>query len=86
MEKKKYFPCGVCKGKGTWIEVVIEETGQGPLESCFYCDGEGVIEINGPIHKRIRAEKIAMEILKYDTREFSYEEIIEIGNKALALV
>jgi hypothetical protein len=83
----KRFPCWVCKGKGTWVEVVIEETGQGPTESCNYCSGEGTIEIGGAVHKRIVAERVAMELIRFGKKEeYSYEELLEIGNKALELV
>lgn len=83
---KKSFPCWVCKAKGSWVEPVTDE-GQGPTESCGYCDGHGMIEINGDTHKRIRAEKIALQIVKYSSkREWDYEELLEIGHKALKLV
>lgn len=85
----KRFPCWVCKGKGTWVEVVLEETGQGPTESCAYCEGEGTIEIGGAVHQRIKAEKIGIEILRFrkpSKEVWSYEEILEVGNKALNLV
>ncbi len=59
--KPRRFPCPYCKGEGTWIEVVIEETGQGPQYECGGCDGEGTIEINGPIHQRIKDAKANAE-------------------------
>jgi hypothetical protein len=48
----KKFPCPYCKGKGSWIERVTDE-GQGPRYDCGICDGEGMIEINGPLHNRL---------------------------------
>lgn len=84
----KKFPCWVCKGQGTWVEVVIEETGQGPLESCIYCEGEGTIETGGKIHRRIVAERIAMDILRFnqDSKvEWTNEELQELGNRAIDL-
>lgn len=84
---RKYFPCWVCKGKGGEKEVVIEETGEGPFYECGYCEGNGLIEINGPIHRKIRAEKIATEIIKYGPeREYTWEELQELGEKALNLI
>lgn len=84
----KRFPCWVCGGKGTWIEPVTDE-GQGPLESCGYCEGEGMIEIGGKIHRRHAAEAIAMKILAFrkDVKEeWTWEELQELGNKALNLI
>ena len=89
MEKKtKQFPCWVCKGKGTWIEQVLDD-GSGPTESCCYCEGEGLIEIGGKRHREIRAEKIALDIISFVKpfkEEWTYQELQELGNKALALV
>lgn len=85
---RKTFPCWVCGAKGTWVEPVTDE-GQGPTESCGYCEGEGMIEIGGEIHRRIVAEKIAMQIIKFkkpQKEEWTYQELQEIGNKALDLL
>ena len=85
---KKVFPCWVCKAKGTWIEPVTDE-GYGPTESCGYCDGEGMIVIGGNIHKRITAERIALDILKFVNPKkelWTDKELQEIGMKALKLV
>lgn len=86
---KKSFPCWVCRGKGTWVEVVIHETGQGPLERCGYCEGEGLIEIGGAIHRRIAAERIAIDIIKFvkpRQEMFTFEELQKLGNEALNLL
>jgi hypothetical protein len=53
MTKPKSFPCPYCKGQGTWVEPVLDY-GQGPTYECGGCDGKGMIEINGPIHQRIK--------------------------------
>lgn len=85
---KKSFPCWVCKGEGTWTEPVTDD-GRGPLESCNYCEGHGLIEIGGEVHRRHAAEAIALKILKFRkdvTKDFSWNELIEIGEKALNLV
>jgi hypothetical protein len=50
----KKFPCPYCQGQGEWVEVVIEETGQGPLYTCGVCEGQGMIEIDGPIHQKMK--------------------------------
>lgn len=84
----KHFPCWVCKGRGHWIEPVTDE-GQGPTEYCEYCEGKGVIEIGGIRHMEIVAERIAMDIIKYNKSsklEWSYNELQELGKKALNLI
>lgn len=57
------FPCPYCKGKGNWIEVVIEETREGPFCECGVCEGEGMIPIGGRIHQMIK------EWMFYDKRD-----------------
>lgn len=59
----KKFPCPYCKGKGNWIEVVIEETHQGPYCECGVCEGDGMIPIGGRIHQMIK------EWMFYDKRD-----------------
>ena len=54
----KYFPCPICRGEGEWIEPVTDE-GQGPRYTCGYCEGQGMIEINGPLHQRIQRIRAA---------------------------
>lgn len=54
----KTFPCGMCKGRGKWVEPVLDD-GTGPMEYCGYCEGNGLIEIGGEIHKKRKAERIA---------------------------
>ena len=85
---KKYFPCWVCKGEGTWIEPVTDE-GYGPTASCGYCEGEGLIEIGGKIHQRITAENLAQKIIHFKQpakEEWTMKELQELGNKALNLI
>ncbi len=89
MKKKvKIFPCWVCRGQGTWVEPVTD-WGEGPTESCNYCDGQGLIEIGGKIHRRITAEAIAMKIIHFrkpKQEEWSMQELEQLGNKALNLL
>lgn len=49
----KRFPCPYCKGQGTWIEPVTDE-GEGPMYECGCCEGQGMIEVDGPIHQKIK--------------------------------
>jgi hypothetical protein len=42
----KKFPCPICKGQGGEKEVILDD-GSGPYYKCGYCEGEGLIEING---------------------------------------
>jgi hypothetical protein len=59
----KKFPCPYCKGQGSWVEPV-SDYGQGPRYDCGICDGEGMIEINGPLHKlliELKAEKLVQK-------------------------
>jgi hypothetical protein len=86
---KKTFPCWVCRGQGYFHEDVLEY-GQGPDYDCGYCEGEGLIEIGGAIHRKHFAEKLAMDILhfkrddpKYNTDGYSFEELQVMGEKAL---
>lgn len=84
----KFFPCWVCKGEGTWVEPVTDE-GYGPIERCGYCNGEGLIEIGGKVHRRIAAEAIAQKIINFikpAKEEWTMEELRELGEKALNLL
>ena len=84
----KKFPCWVCKGAGGERDVVIPETGQGPYYECQYCEGEGMIEVGGEIHRKRKAEALGMEIVSFageKEREYTWDELREIGTKALAL-
>lgn len=56
----KKFPCPYCRGQGSWIEHVTDE-GYGPLYECDVCEGQGMIEIDGPIHQRIKQWKEARD-------------------------
>jgi hypothetical protein len=81
----KSFPCWVCKGEGTWVEPVLDY-GQGPTESCNYCNGEGMIEIGGKRHREIVAESIglkAINFLKPTKEEWTWDELKAIGEAAL---
>lgn len=48
------FPCPYCKGQGGEIEIVIEETREGPYYDCGICEGQGMIPIGGRIHQMIK--------------------------------
>ena len=66
------YPCQSCKGEGTWIEVVLEETGEGPTESCGWCQGEGMIEHGTKVHRDICITK-AFDLI--NTRFMPKEEM-----------
>lgn len=61
----KKFPCPFCKGQGGYIDVVLD-FGQGPYYECGICKGEGMIVIDGPIHKELH--ELKKELEKYDKR------------------
>lgn len=92
--KKRTFPCWVCKGQGDFNDGTFVDVGIGSVQvsahsECGYCGGEGLIEIGGKIHKRITAERIAMDIIKFNKpkqEEWTDDELQEIGNKALNLL
>jgi DnaJ-class molecular chaperone len=46
----KLYPCQECGGDGRHIEVVLQETGQGPWEDCGWCNGTG--KVDGPTKAR----------------------------------
>ena len=88
-EIKRVFPCPVCKGKGGGTEVVIEETGEGPHYLCGYCNGEGMIEIGGKTHTRIKRESIAISAIEkfaQDDEEYSYGQIVDIGKQIQKII
>jgi hypothetical protein len=58
--KPKAFPCPYCKGQGIWVEPVLDY-GQGPMYKCGCCEGKGMIEIDGPIHQKIKEARAAPE-------------------------
>lgn len=68
----KYFPCPVCKGRGSWpgeyehdsVDGVSFSVQISPDEECGYCNGDGMIEIGGEIHQRIKMWKL--KNLMYD--------------------
>jgi len=84
----KSFPCWVCKGHGGERDIIIPETGQGPWYDCQYCEGEGMIEIGGRVHKDRYAESLGIKLLKFSGsgKEYSFDELRELGYKAMALV
>ena len=87
-EKKKFFPCWVCEGQGGWKEEILDD-GSGPYDECGYCEGNGLIEIGGELHRKHKAEQIALMIIDFvkpEQQEWSSDELHEIGYKALSLV
>jgi hypothetical protein len=60
MTKRRTFPCPSCHGTGGDIETL--DVGIGieyhPLYDCGYCEGAGLIEVNGPIHNKLRLWKL----------------------------
>jgi hypothetical protein len=85
--KIKRFPCPICKGQGEYVDDVIQ--GVALTYGCGYCDHQGLIEVNGLTHNRIRAEKLAKEILRYrvdlEDTGLDYSDLLELGYKALNL-
>ena len=86
--KKRYFPCPYCKGRGGYTEVILDD-GTGPYEPCYACDDKRMVEIGGEVHRKWKAEHIALEIINFvkpSKDEWSMAELFELGNKALDLI
>ena len=49
----KSFPCPYCKGKGSWVEPVLDD-GSGPMYNCGACSGKGMIEIGSADHQALK--------------------------------
>jgi hypothetical protein len=79
--KKRYFPCPYCKGEGYFVEDTIDYWDI--TSPCGYCEGEGLIEIGGEVHMRRKYEKAGLALLK-EGREYSWQEVQELGKAALA--
>ena len=62
----KSFPCPFCRGAGTWVEPVLDY-GQGPSYECGACEGHGMIEIGGAIHRKLWPDKFADRTLREKT-------------------
>ena len=58
-------------------EVVLEETGEGPDYECGWCKGAGMIEINGPLHQIMKANKVARSFRMQDIE--SFEELARLA-------
>jgi len=86
-EKKRYFPCPICKGQGGWHEAILDD-GSGPYDECGYCQGEGLIEIRGKRHQELRKENIAMQAITYfaNKEEWEHKEIVEIGEEIRKII
>lgn len=91
--KKRYFPCPVCKGQGDFGDGDFVDVGIGvPMQvsahnECGYCEGEAMIEIGGAIHIRNKAIKAGMKYLEKESeegKEYSWEEIEAIGRDILS--
>lgn len=41
--QQRKLVCQECGGSGEWKEVVIEETGEGPMYNCGICEGTGLL-------------------------------------------
>lgn len=86
--KKRYFPCPICKGKGGWKEVVLDD-GSGPWDECGYCNGDALIEIDGKTHMKIKYHNIAMKAITYfkpKQEEWSWQELQDLGLKIANLL
>lgn len=82
-KKIRTFPCPICKGRGGWKEVVFDD-GSGPWDECGYCNGEALIDIDGPIHmdkKRLNIALKAIQYFKPAQEEWSWKELRELGLK-----
>lgn len=89
----KVFPCPICKGRGSWpgeySDMGDDQVGSlmvqiSPDEQCGYCQGEGMIEVNGAIHKDIKRFNLVRRL--YDNfaiadKEYSKEHWEEITSK-----
>lgn len=79
----KKFPCPICKGKGGYKEVILDD-GSGPYYPCINCEDKGMIEVDSKRHKEMKYEKIAIKALEYfkpSKAEWSWEELLELGKK-----
>lgn len=56
----RYFPCPYCKGQGGEGEVICDD-GTGPWYDCGVCRGNGMIQINGPIHQEMKKNREAWQ-------------------------
>jgi hypothetical protein len=90
-KKVKKFPCKYCKGTGIIENGEFNDDGLqiSPNIECSNCDGEGMIEIGGNVHLRIKAFNIGCDILwalgRNKGKAFTYNHIVRIGKKALLL-
>lgn len=79
-EKKRYYPCRACKGKGRFLEDVIDVW---PVYlDCGNCEGEGMIEVGGRIHIKNKTFRLGLAHLT-ENKDYSYDEIMNIGRKYL---
>jgi len=79
-KKKRKYPCPSCKGKGRFLEDMVDVW---PVYlDCTNCDGQGMIEIGGEIHLRNKAFRLGEKHLEED-KDYDYQEIINIGKKYL---
>lgn len=94
----KVFPCWVCKGSGIGEKgESIDVGGEGyvammqisPDIECGYCEGRGMLEVDGEIHTKRKLESIALKAISYfkpKKEEWTYEEIITLGKKIRELL
>ena len=72
------FPCPYCKGRGEWIEAVLDD-GSGPTVSCGWCAGKGMIAIGSELHQRLKEANppkwLLFEML--GEKDFALREVID---------
>lgn len=61
--RTKTFPCPVCKGvgdfqDGTFVDVEVGMVQVSAHSPCGYCEEKGMIDIDGPVHDRIKEDKM----------------------------
>ena len=81
----KHFPCPVCKATGMTEAPEYEDGFQiTPGIDCYYCEGEGSIEIGSELHIKNNEMKMGMLAIRYfnPPREtWTINEIQELGER-----
>lgn len=80
---KRYFPCPVCKATGVTEEGDYVDGQQvSPDLECYYCMGEGMIEIGGEIQSRNKALREGMKRIKSGVT-YSLDDIMKLGRQGV---
>lgn len=77
MSNPRAFPCPYCKGRGIWIEPVLDD-GSGPEYDCGACGGKGMIGIGSAEHQALRNANPPKEIMweMLAERDLALKEVI----------